>query len=475
MLPGCSMVESIPIGVTDYREGLACRSQAGAYYLPKTVLAVKVLTQRKETGDDKIFPETNPAPVYTIKLDRRILPDPRFGFCLDYLASSTANDTVDVRKLVNSHLLAIVATDAVDQSRYILQTLIRSIFIVASGDPQFPAFANRSFATATGAQVEVFRGEFDPFDPERTALINEQLKAYGFCLTLGPYTVNAAAREIDRYCEHPKAALRKLGALRPKYQKARIPEHEGDRAEADRRRWFRRADYERSGIYYRPRIPYQLDLYLKTNLKVEGNWRLRLRKQVPMENISPLILANVDRTFFAERKSTLVFSAGMLERVCVYKGSELLQASYIPLQIVQSVVQLPTSIFQVRIDQTAHEAELAAVQREVIKWQIRLLEARREIAQGAVDPSLIEPVDVKDSFADALPIPATTVTGYTQLAPFDPTKAATNYDQSVADGWTSICPSPARENPDPTGVTNASVLNPLFAPPVAPATMGPKP
>jgi hypothetical protein len=366
-LAACSMVETIPIGVHKAEDGLACRSNAGAYHLPKSLLRVEVY------ADDN----TNPV----LALSRQIVADQRFNFCLDYLASTTADDTIDIRKVKDHNLLTLVSSDAVDQSRYILQTLIRSVFIVASGNPQFQAYGDpdRSYQAKAGDKfrVKLLHVEYDPFDPERSAMINEALRDHGFCLVLGAYTVYATRAQIDQYCDSPRAALKRLGAFRPEYQKARIPEDVADRAESERRQMLRRAVLEGSGVYYRPRIPYRLELYAKANPKAPGGWRLRLFRQVPMENISPLVLAGVDRTIFAKRKTTLLFAGGMLERTCVYKGSELLQASYIPLQIVQSVVALPTEILQVRIDQTSHERDLAQVNQELIKTQLRFLEVQK--------------------------------------------------------------------------------------------------
>ncbi len=365
----CAMVGSSPLERTG---GFQCDSSAGAYFLPKTVLLAEVEQTHSDVTAFKEGDKTTTAKRkdYALKLNFRRVPDNRFGFCLDYLARATSDDIVNIRKYTDTHLLGLVSTDAVDESKYIFQTLIRSAFILASGDPTFGQGFGRSFREGTGtAKTIVFKGEFDPFDPRRTAEVNQALKDYGFCIDIPGISLNRTQHGQGSYCEHPRIVLDRFGAPDLAY---RYKNSEGLVEKGQRR--------GEGGIFYRPRLPVPIHVYVKDNLKVP-HWRLGITRVIEMENISPVVAVGVERTMFAQRRTSLIFSEGHLDNVCIFKGSELLAAAFIPLQIAQSVVQLPASILQVRIDQTKGQSELAKVENELIKTQIQHLKFLDDIAK----------------------------------------------------------------------------------------------
>jgi hypothetical protein len=345
IVASCAMMETVPIVRED---GFQCDSSAGAYFLPKTQLVIDV-TKVKKSGSSQ--------PTYQLALKSQHVTDGRFGFCLDYLASPSSTDNVDIKMYPGTHLLGIVSTDAIDQSRYILQTLIRSLFIIASGNPDFPAYGRDFSFDKPGDTTTVFKGELDPFDAERTAEINKAIHDFGFCIVLPPYSFTTTAASIDTYCQQPERVLHRVGAPALDYRY-----RNNDQLVE---RGHRRGE---GGLFYRPRLPYPIQVYLRDNPRVP-HWRLGIVRVVQMENVAPVVAVGVERTLFTQRKTTLVFDEGTLTNVCIYKASELNQAVNIPLQIVQSVVDLPTEIVQVKINNTKNQQDLVNAQDRLVQFQ----------------------------------------------------------------------------------------------------------
>lgn len=391
-ISACAMVGSVPLGVTGHGQ---CASSAGSYYLPKTLLLVTV-TETIDAGRKW----------HDIDVKSRRVPDSRFGFCLDYLARSASDDIVEVKKYKGTHLLGLVSTDALDQSRFVLQTLIRTVFTAISGNPTVPAYARSlSAQDATTKTRLVLRSEFDPFDARHSAEVNLALKDYGFCLMMEPYTVNPDATTITRYCENPRQELRKAGSVdhgNYRHTRARFLNAEPDR--------------QYGSIFYRPRLPYQMQIYLKDNPKV-ARWRLAVSRAVRLENVAPVLAVRVDRTTFTQRKTTLVFDEGELKNICVYKKSELLALSNIPLQVAQSVVALPTQIAQIRINEADNERALLEAEGELIR-------AQREMIAFQNDPNAQKPTKKESQH---------------QINQTDP-NAGKDFELATRTGAVNICP-----------------------------------
>jgi hypothetical protein len=350
-----------------------CESDAGAYYLPKTLVRV-VVTRKAEIkkGTDEV------ANVWhAIEVQRLRVADKRFGFCLDYLAQASSDDIVEIRKYKDAQLLGTVTTDAIDQSRTILRTLIQTVFVAISGNPQFDeelGAAERSSGfyplDKTNKEAIVFQAEFDPFDPLRSSLINDALNDFGFCILLDAYTFDARRETINSYCDNPKAAQRRSGQAVLEYV------HDYPAAKPDPNR-------ETTGLFYRPRVPYNFYLLTKRNRQLPGGWQLRSSRSILMENVSPILSVGLQRANFSQRKTTLMFDEGMLGNVCIYKGSELVEFVQIPLQVVKSVVALPANIIQVRINISNSSKALVAAEKQLIDTQNKqLLYLDKKIAEA---------------------------------------------------------------------------------------------
>ncbi len=337
---------------------IGCRTTLGGYFLPKTFLNVKV-AKVGAAGTRPEYVLHHLAPI--------VKPDNRHGFCLDYLASPFSSDQVIVRRAksgVGTQLLQVVASNAYDQTSFIIRRLIRAAFTM---------LANRS-TRALGAS-EVFEPladvEFDPFDVRQTAVINDRLRKYGFCLVLENYSFNPALGSVERYCRNPLEFARRDTAFARLYA---AYEAEGIKP-------------NQAGILYRPRAVYQVRIYAKDDPDGGGPWRLRKTEMVPFENISPVLSLRVDRTVFAKRKTALLFDDGALTSVCIYKSSELEAAVEIPLELVKAVVALPAEILKVQYDQVADSNNLLDAEKKLLAAQNKYLAVLHAKDTGATIPN----------------------------------------------------------------------------------------
>ncbi len=401
LVAGCGMMEST-LSDLDVGSGkVTCHSNAGSYFLPKTMFRLGVIKRTTGAeGDERSWYELN----YLVAIRRS---DGTKPYCLDYLGSITSDDTINVVKYSNrllagvdkldfdkpipelsspfgspaidkarlqvagdhvrtlaninaqldSNLLRYVSSDSVDQSAYIAKALIRTLFLgVASAGAGVKA---AGLSGLDGDKVQrVAELDFDPFDPVRTAVVNDALKDFGFCILIQGGTLDPEHGSIQHYCDKPLRAVQQQQAFNARLADAR--QHNDVMVTR--------------GILYRPRLPYRVLLFLKSDLAKPQGWVLRKSEVIPMENIAPIVSVGVDRTYFAQRKTTLVFDQGSLTHVCIYKGSELAKFAEIPLEIVKSVVLLPTQIVQLRIINTDNETRLVKARNAALNRQADVLE-----------------------------------------------------------------------------------------------------
>jgi hypothetical protein len=365
-LGSCAMAESVPINRMNL---LGCETDSGAYYLSKTHLEVTVERVKLVDATTKEV-----AGVFNrIRgITEKRKPDRRHGFCLDYLASPTADEKVYIQK-DDKYLLKLISTQAIDQSAYILKNIINAIFIgISSG-------AGQDFRGLTSGLEEVvdgiaFRAQYDPFDPSDSAFINASLTELGFCLVLENRTFDPNQETIDSYCSNPggHGRLRPGAAFKPEDAPAQAIAETGSR-----------------GILYRPLLPYNYYLFVKQGGGGK-RWKLRHTQVVKLENVSPIISVGIDRSFFANRRSALLFNEGALKNICIYKSSELLEVSTIPLAIANNMAALPTNILQLKIDNSNNFRELAAAEDQLIAAQLRHLEVLKDLEAAQSSPESLQ-------------------------------------------------------------------------------------
>jgi hypothetical protein len=347
LLSACSMTSSSDL--LDPDAG-GCTGSAGGYYLAKSYLQV-IVEKDAKTG----WPHLKSVNVLP-KADRSA------GYCLSFLASSTSRDTFVVQKDKEHNLLMKITSSAEDRSTQVVNTLVQTVFKALEAQAAFAA--NRSSGQGPPELVNAFNAEFDPFNEAQTDIVNDGLKDFGYCLLLdrgdgGVWATN------PRYCDDP---LGSRGTRR--LAEATEIANRGSRI-AGR---FQAAN----GVLYRPRLPYTL--YLMTNRNRDGRrvpWHIWQSAPVYLENRSPILSVAVDRTYFATRKTTLLFDMGALQDVYVEKESEVANAAEIPLNIAKGVAALPSRLIQVRFDVTNRREQLIKAQDELIEAERKLDTARK--------------------------------------------------------------------------------------------------
>lgn len=339
----CNVARSdlVSMGPTYEPAGVACSSTLGSYALPMAQLRVRVV--QTDNGPPELE-----APVAgtdsPIEVVRR--PDPNLTFCLDHLNSVLSKDTITVRKTEQgkdkgSPYLFAVLVNATDQTSVILQALARTALVFVSG--------SHGFRGATGVKKILADLEFDPLDHVQTTRVNRALRQHGFCVVLDDYT--AASGEIDRYCNAPDD--RRPTELMLRYREAQNT----------------RVDPHGAGLFYRPRQSFSATVYQRKDPRGRGGWNIAARKIVQLENLSPVLSLDITRAAFAGKQVNFAFDSGVLTVACVSKASEVLGALDVPLAISRSLVELPTTIIQVQIDQTKKSAALVQAETQLLALQ----------------------------------------------------------------------------------------------------------
>lgn len=354
-LAGCAVAGS---QFLDDNHGVGCRSASlGSYALPRSVLQIAVVETTVGGVKQRILDGPNV----------RAVADPRHVYCLDYLASPTSDDIVDVKK-TNDGLLTLVATDIIDKSREIAVTLTRAAFTLATG------LRTQTLGSDATRSVR-FRYEVDPFDHADMAAMNERLSSLGFCLINPGWSFDPDRAGIDAYCDAPEktvrhalpkwvAAQRRQGAdgrgallpttpLAPKVSDARML----------------------SGILYRPRLDHTL---LVLEKRAHRSWDLTRRQPLLLENVSPILSVGVSRAFFSDRITILRFDNGVLGNVCIYKGSELEAAATVPFLVASALVALPATLIQVKINTAQDRERLAELETYLAELQTEMIAALAE-------------------------------------------------------------------------------------------------
>jgi hypothetical protein len=374
-LAGCNVVDSTRISQPDMiNSGAACNSELGFYALPRAYIRVRVGKNSDGTGKLELVTTDGNPPVVTTTLH----PDPAFVYCLSYRSSPFADDSIDVVKAPSpvaaanvapspaagvtattaaptvtaatslpmsppkTPFLGAVTVNATDQTAYILEALIRAATLAISG------------RTLTQSSSEILVDlEYDPFNPGGSAEVNRRLRELGFCLVLDGYTYSAPVSP-ETYCSDPFKYAGTHSAYADAY--ARYEDPAGRTPQP--------------GIFYKPRLPYELSVYHKVDPRgPTSRWRLENMVSVSLENISPVLSLGVDRSYFAGRRTYFSFTNGALATACLAKGSEILGFADVPLAIAKSIVQVPSQIVMLRINQDSNENNLVMAQNTLLAFQ----------------------------------------------------------------------------------------------------------
>jgi len=367
-LGGCMVADSMQVAPD---AEVACHerngSSLGSYYLPKSYFEVRVYRWRNpDTKDD--FHKLQVEGTYT-------RADPSRLFCLSYLASPTAKDSVRAFK-TEEGVLGKISSRAEDQTADIVKKLLQTVFTLVIG------FSSGVDGVARGIEdaefnvpwVEIFNAQFDPTDLSETAFISNRLKDFGLCL-ISQDQAESRPTDPDRYCEAPMA----VAEWTPHLRRARANLRAED-VEAPSPAPAGRNPGPLQGIFYRPRIPYDIFLFARVNRKVHGRWAFRRKATIDIENHAPIIAVGIDRNFFATRTTVLDFDHGVLTDVRLFKSSELQSVVEIPIYIAEQLWKLPANIVRFRIDQFKNEATLKRAETKLL--QAELAHVKNDVSQA---------------------------------------------------------------------------------------------
>src|SRR5262245_36524813 len=303
IVTSCTVMESqrITPEATDLAFGTQCASRLGSYSLPRAHLRIQVGQAAGENAKPRIVAyKVNGQPDRSVQTIRH--PDQALTFCLDHVNSYFSDDKISIIKwpLIEADVtqetkrqevrdqrgsfLGAVSVNATDQSVYIINTLIRAIFIVLSGDKDFGEGRRALLDTAAVILADL---EYDPFNPLESATVNARLSKLGFCLVLEGYTFDTSQASIDQYCNNPESYSAVTAIVTKAYMRvAAIP-----------------LDPRLPGIHYRPRYPYRLFTFQKTDRQGPERWSLSRMDTVELENMSPVMTLKIDRAAFAARSA----------------------------------------------------------------------------------------------------------------------------------------------------------------------------
>jgi hypothetical protein len=339
VIAGCQMLATIPLYEP---HGESCKSAAGAYFLPKRHVIFKI-TQGGEGGAPFSFVLNGTAPV----ADRDRV------FCLDYLGSPLADDTIHVTR--EDGLLRLVSSVADDKSKQIAEAIIQAGVIGVTGNPNF---GFRSAKIKSGSDFILAEYKFDPFDRERLAEINATMApTYGYCVVVEGHTVHPDS--VEAYCANPRGGSRRSSGSQPVYKAPPGAIELPPLA----------ADAGVTGILYRPNLTHQIVVMRRSVENGRKSWRLFQTAQMEFPNIAPVFSIGVERSLFVKRTTRLDFDFGVLRDITIEKPSELVEFMEIPLVLAQAIVKVPAEVIKVRLASTKNETLLIDAQRELLATQ----------------------------------------------------------------------------------------------------------
>lgn len=376
LLAACSVADSQrvdltpPIAAQDLAYAPACNSTLGSYALPKAFVRMRI-GQKSGQPPDIHLPKAGDKPIQIVRH-----ADPALVYCLDHLSNVFARDDIKIVKSVDptedtvgrkGAFLGSVMVNVTDQTAFIIQALLRSLFIVGSGDADF--------RDATFDTSEIIADvEFDPFDAPDAAFHNARLTKLGFCVVLDQL-IQAIGVNPEQYCRNPL----RYGQSQHPVVKAYATKAYVDATAVP-------GEPRIPGILYRPRHPYKLYVFRKKDPAGGKYWQLQHMTNVEMENLSPILSLGITRAVFAGKNVNFLFDQGTLKTACVSKTSEVEGFVEIPLQISKSLVALPGAIVTVRIDQIKQRQELINAQEKLYLMQEAYLKALAKENPDIPDP-----------------------------------------------------------------------------------------
>ncbi len=311
-LTGCAtwVLQSSPRPVPVDRALDDSEANAVGYFLPKAMIRCE-LSAVGDSTEVKVFTD--------------LVPDPAQFYLLHYKANPASDDQVNIT-LNQQGMLQEIEVTTEDKSGEIivkLAELVKEALKVSFGLPSGVKAAPRVLPG-----VRYWKAVFDPRDLLNRSQTLDSRQGQEITITLKD-------PRNGRGADHGPATQR--------------------------------------GIYYRPLMPYTLEITRKS-----GGVDNIYSQIIYLPNFAPIIALDVTGAAFVKKVTKLTFADGILSKVAITKPSELEAAILIPYNIVKSFALLPTEIIQFKYNYSTENKKLLEAQAAEIKARDALIEALKK-------------------------------------------------------------------------------------------------
>jgi hypothetical protein len=322
--------------------GEGCKSNAGAYRLPKRLMSVKVTS----ASDNKSF-------ALTVNDEDVLVSDSSESFCLDFLFSVLANDRIGLQRSPNQ-LLQRIFTRAEDKSKPLAEAMIRAAGDLvaaqkAGGLLEFNRARSVNQQQQDGTANTVVSLQFDPFDADEMRAANAALRPVGYCLYLDGGD--------DSFV--PGWHGRQLCGGKER--------HGGGSSESSLFGLAAGHKLMHKGILYRPEISHRLMVLRKLDPENPREaWHLAATEYVTMPNGAPVFALGINRTMFVTMTTNIEFESGLLKNVTIHRPSELNAAVDLPLYAAQVALSVPAAVLAIFENQSRNRQQLMKTNADLI-------------------------------------------------------------------------------------------------------------
>jgi hypothetical protein len=241
------------------------------------------------------------------------VPDPDHHYVLDYLPNAFASDTVKVQTS-DAGLLMLIDAKTSDESGRIILELGNAVIDASAGVPPPPTTAEKD-----GPAPVPFEATFDPASEAARSRFNEELRNNHFNLRIDVTCV-------PNSCYDPRQNSRQ------------------------------RSPHNTCGVLYRAPRLYKMHVRPINSDDLVGDIPLLLPQG------SPILVLNITRGAFIEKQTVLSFTDGLLNKIEISKPSEVAAFIGIPIELVHTLLSLPTEVLKVKVKylnkETAYEKAL---------------------------------------------------------------------------------------------------------------------
>jgi hypothetical protein len=327
---GCATPMVQTTGAT-VETGEGCKSNAGAYRLPKRLMRVKVTN----VSDGKSF---------ALEVDDTggLVSDASETFCLDFLFSVLANDRIGLARSQNQ-LLQRIFTKAEDKSKPLAEAMIRAAgdLVAAQKAGGLLELRRSRVAAQQEGVADVVSLDFDPFDVDEMRAANAALRPVGYCL----YFDGGDDSFVPLW--HGKELC---GG---KTRHAGTSTAKSVTGLADGRKLMHK------GILYRPEISHRMVVLRKLDPENPREaWHLAATEYVTMPNGAPVFALGINRTMFVTMTTNIEFEDGLLKNVTINRPSELNAAVDLPLYAAQVALSVPAATLAIFDNESKNRQQL---------------------------------------------------------------------------------------------------------------------